>query len=386
MTRILVVDDEADLELLIKQKFRKQIANQEFEFFFTHNGIEALVALDKDPDISMMISDINMPEMDGLTLIDRVGEYYPHIICVIMSAYGDISNMRAAMKLGAFDFVTKPINFGDLNVTINQALKHVTTLRDAEMNKLKLHSVLQELNVAATMQQAMLPKKFIDSPTTELYATLLPAKETGGDSYDFFYLNDHKVAFVIASISGRGISASLFMTIFRTLLRARAQIEILPGDCLRKVNELLLKENDHRMSIAAFYGQIDLNTGHIDYASAGQLPPILLKKSGETKKLSTVHAASPLGIKDGHIYISEYIDLTLGDTLFLYTKGLPEAINAEGQKFGIETVIESLKSTSDKPTKEIIETLQNKLSCFAKSQELAEDATFLCVKIINKSN
>jgi len=115
--KIMVVDDEPDLESLIRQKFRKQIRNNEFEFVFAQNGLEALAKLLEHPDISIVLSDINMPEMDGLTLLGKINELKkPTLKTVMVSAYGDMDNIRTAMNRGAFDFITKPVDFNDLEL------------------------------------------------------------------------------------------------------------------------------------------------------------------------------------------------------------------------------------------------------------------------------
>ena len=119
MTKILVADDEADLEVLIKQKFRQKIRDQQYEFVFAVNGNDALAKIQQHSDIDIVLSDINMPEMDGLTLLTKLNETCPLIKSVIVSAYGDMENIRTAMNRGAFDFVTKPINFEDLSLTMN---------------------------------------------------------------------------------------------------------------------------------------------------------------------------------------------------------------------------------------------------------------------------
>src|SRR5512140_3780316 len=129
--KILVVDDEPDLEVMIRQRIRKQIRDDEIRFEFAQNGVQALSKLDQDPGISVILSDINMPEMDGLTLLEKVGERNnPGIKAVIISAYGDMENIRTAMNRGAFDFLTKPINFADLETTIEKTLRHIEMLRE----------------------------------------------------------------------------------------------------------------------------------------------------------------------------------------------------------------------------------------------------------------
>ncbi|WAL61360.1 AAA-like domain-containing protein [Thermocoleostomius sinensis] len=130
-SKILVVDDESDLEILIRQKFRKQIRQQELNFVFARNGLEALQKVQEEPDIDVVLTDINMPEMDGLTLLTELKAAHPLIKAVIVSAYGDMENIRAAMNRGAFDFLTKPIDFQDLEITTSKTLEYVQQIKDA---------------------------------------------------------------------------------------------------------------------------------------------------------------------------------------------------------------------------------------------------------------
>lgn len=129
MTKILVVDDEPDLEALVKQKFRKNIRNEEYHFYFAENGRHALEVLN-DQDVDLVLTDINMPEMDGLTLLSKLNETNYFLKTVIVSAYGDMENIRTAMNLGAFDFITKPIDFKDLEITMVKTIKHILQLRE----------------------------------------------------------------------------------------------------------------------------------------------------------------------------------------------------------------------------------------------------------------
>lgn len=142
MAKILVTDDEIDLQALIRQKFRQQIKNQEYEFIFAINGKDALEKIQENPDIDIVLSDINMPEMDGLTLLGRIHEVNPLLKSVIVSAYGDMDNIRTAMNRGAFDFVTKPINFDDLALTMNKTIEHVLQIR-ATVKAVKENNILK---------------------------------------------------------------------------------------------------------------------------------------------------------------------------------------------------------------------------------------------------
>ncbi|RKD90218.1 response regulator [Mangrovibacterium diazotrophicum] len=142
MTKILVVDDEADLEALVKQKFRKKIREQEYEFIFANNGVHALEQLQKHSDVDIVLSDINMPEMDGLTLLTKISEQHSILKSVIISAYGDMENIRTAMNRGAFDFITKPVDFNDLELTLEKTILFVKQMRET-LRAIKENNILK---------------------------------------------------------------------------------------------------------------------------------------------------------------------------------------------------------------------------------------------------
>ena len=171
--KILVVDDEADLELLIKQKFRRQIREQQYEFVFAENGKKAMELLDAEPDVDMVLTDINMPEMDGLTLLVKISELSPILKSVIVSAYGDMPNIRTAMNNGAFDFLTKPIDFKDLELTMEKTLRYVNQLKET-LRAVKENDILR-MYVDTSVLQFMTRTEFETSLTASenIEATVL---------------------------------------------------------------------------------------------------------------------------------------------------------------------------------------------------------------------
>lgn len=142
MTKILVADDEIDLETLIRQRFRQKIREHQYEFVFAVNGQDALEKLRQHPDTAIVLSDINMPEMDGLTLLVKLGEASPLTKTVIVSAYGDMNNIRTAMNRGAFDFVTKPVNFEDLEITLEKTIRYIHQVQDT-LRAIKENNILR---------------------------------------------------------------------------------------------------------------------------------------------------------------------------------------------------------------------------------------------------
>ena len=158
MAKILVVDDETDLEVLIKQKFRQKIREHKYEFLFAINGKHALEQLELNDDVDVVLSDINMPEMDGLTLLSKINEQNTLLKAVIVSAYGDMENIRTAMNRGAFDFVTKPVNFEDLELTMEKTISHVKQLRET-MKAIKENNILK-MYVDETVLNFMAGREF----------------------------------------------------------------------------------------------------------------------------------------------------------------------------------------------------------------------------------
>lgn len=383
--KILFVDDEPDVEVLMKQKFRRSLRQGKFEFFFAQNGNLALDVLQQNSDIRMVISDINMPEMDGLTLLKEINEKYPDVIAIIVSAYGDMNNIRAAMNLGAFDFVTKPINFDDLNITIDKTLDHIASLLESEKNKVQLDGILHELNVAAEIQQSILPKTFIEDNHIQLYAKMTAAKEVGGDFYDFFWINANKLGFVIADVSGKGIPAALFMTVSRTLLRAHALNKESAGQTMTEMNNALQKDNSNMMFVTTFYGILDIQTGTMQYANGGHNPPYILRSNGEVEAIQPIGEPA-LGVIESDGYTDKEVNLQPGDMVFLYTDGVPEAANADEDYYTDQKLATNLGKYKDLAPAELINTIEKDVITFAAGFPQSDDITMLAYRFLSKKD
>ncbi len=336
--KILVVDDEPDLERLMLQRMRREIRRGQFEFTFAGNGVEALEALNKDPEIEMVLSDINMPEMDGLTLLEQIPKVDPNIRSVIVSAYGDMKNIRTAMNRGAFDFVTKPLDFDDLRVTIDRTLRHLTMLREALESRDKLVALENELSVGRSMQQAILPTKFPETQTYQVFANMEPARDVGGDFFDVLHLPDSRVGLAIADVSGKGVPAALFMMSSRTLLKGAAVGRTSPSEVLTEINELLNENNETSMFVTLFFAIFDPSSGLLTFANAGHNPPLIIHADGSSTLFGTSSGVA-LGVVPGIEYTQQQIRLQPGDMAICYTDGVTEAENENQDQFGLDRLI-----------------------------------------------
>ena len=377
--RLLVVDDEEDLELLIRQKFRRRIRKGEFDFVFAHNGQEALERLAENPDIHLVLSDINMPVMDGLALLSKLEDTNPDVQAVIVSAYGDMENIRTAMNRGAFDFVTKPINFEDLEITIEKTLNHIHALETAQEARDRLVVLKRELDVAQQVQMSALPRDLPSSETHEVQALMIPAREVGGDFYDFFPLSDELLGLVIADVSGKGIPAALFTLMTRTLLKGTARDSPSPADCLSRVNDLLAEDNETCIFITLFYGVFDLRDGSFRYSNGGHNPPRLLRGDSQVEELPATENLV-LGIAPGHEYHNGEVRLAPGDALFLYTDGITEAQNSTYEEFGEGRLDAKLASLGQVAAHDIITTVVDEVHAFTGDAPQSDDITCVAMR------
>ena len=382
--KILSVDDESDLELLLTQYFRRKIRKGEYEFSFAHNGLEALTMLLKNKDYDIILSDINMPEMDGLTLLTKVNEMQnPALKCIMVSAYGDMGNIRQAMNNGAFDFATKPIDLDDLSVTIEKAISQINYIRQMQEEHTQLENIKGDLAVAREIQLAILPRIFPPFPEEagklDIAASMVAAKDVGGDFYDFFRIDDDHIGFVIADVSGKGVPAAIFMAVSRTLIRATGIRGNQPAECINYVNELLVKESVNCMFVTIFYGIYTLSTGEISYCNAGHNPPYLMKADGQVEELP-IPQDPMAGAIEGLQYHESHLTLQKGDTLVMFTDGVNEAMNVNFEEFGDERFIATLKKAAGKSCQEIIENVKGDVAAFTKGAEQSDDITMLVLK------
>jgi sigma-B regulation protein RsbU (phosphoserine phosphatase) len=382
--KILSVDDEMDLELLLTQYFRRKIRKGEYEFFFAHNGLEALTVLLQQKDIDIILSDINMPEMDGLTLLTKINEMQnPAMKCIMVSAYGDMGNIRSAMNNGAFDFATKPIDLDDLSLTIEKAIEQIDYIHKAQEEHSQLESLKTDLAVAAEIQQAILPRIFPPFPENEheldLAALMTPAKDVGGDFYDFFRIDDDHIGMVMADVSGKGIPAAIFMAVSRTLIRTVGLQGGNPGDCLCKSNELLSKESVDCMFVTVFYAIYNIKTGELEYSNGGHNSPYILRANGHVEQLP-VSTNCMVGAIEGISFNNETAQLGVGDTLVMYTDGVNEATNTQFEEYGDARMEQCLGKLTGLSCQEIIDQQLADVKAFAGEAPQSDDITLMALK------
>jgi len=346
---ILCVDDEQDMEMLISQKFRKSIRDKEYSFIFAQNGIQALEKLDNNPNISLVLSDINMPEMDGLTFLLKLKERKnAEIKTVMVSAYGDMENIRTAMNRGAFDFITKPINFEDMEITIAKTVEEINRYKKFQKDRDNLISIQKDLSIAYDIQQSMLPKNFPAFPGRtdfDLHGVLQPAKTVGGDFYDYFLVDEDHLFFMVGDVSDKGISAALFMAITKSLFNSNFSNGHYSNmvEEISRINKALSQNNDSMMFVTVFVCILNLKTGEVSYVDGGHECPLILR-GGKKVEVFKKKNGFPICIDPDFKYEQFRFNLQPGDSIVLYTDGLEDAQNVAGERRTIRPSIDILES------------------------------------------
>ena len=304
----------------------------------------------------------------------------PAMKCIMVSAYGDMGNIRSAMNNGAFDFATKPIDLDDLSITIEKAIEQINYIKMSQQEHVQLESLKTDLAVAAEIQQAILPRIFPPFPENDheldLAAQMMPAKDVGGDFYDFFRIDEDHIGIVMADVSGKGIPAAIFMAVSRTLIRTIGLQGYDPGECLTKSNELLSKESVDCMFVTVFYAIYNVKTGEMVYSNGGHNSPVIIKADGRVEMLPT-STSCMVGAVPGITYPKETLTLGVGDTLFMYTDGVNEAMNEANEEYGDDRMMAFLGTQKGQGCRAIIANQLADVKAFVGNAPQSDDITML---------
>lgn len=377
--KVLIVDDEPDIEHLIRQQFRRQIRAGEISFVFAGNGAEALALVQETPELDLIFTDINMPVMDGLTFLSNLSAYRASLRAVVVSAYGDMENIRAAMNRGAADFLTKPIDFTDMEATVKKLFSQVLGHRELLARESQLQNIEHELGIAGRIQQALLPADFgrFQSPEWSIHASMRPAKEVGGDLYDIFLLPSGELAFLVGDVSGKGVPAALYMAVSKTLLRTAAMRGASPAEALSCANETLLEQNISSMFVTIFCGYLNRETGAVRYSCAGHNPPVWIRKN--CAAYLDLQSGIMAGIFPNAQYVDQELAMQPGESLLVYSDGITESMTANEEFYGEERFVEYCRTLVDLPASVQTERTIAEAERFADGAPQSDDMTVLAI-------
>lgn len=298
----------------------------------------------------------------------------------------ELANITKIVGAGNFDVTLPPTTSKDevgiLNdsfIQMQNALKEY--IKNFESTTKAKEKIQSELKIARDIQMGIIPKifpPFPERPDIDIYAILQPAKEVGGDLYDFFFIDDDVICFAVGDVSDKGVPASLFMAITRTLLRAKTVKNMKPGTVLQSMNQALCQDNESAMFVTFFLGILNLKTGELHYANAGHNSPFFMRRDFKIEEFPKPQDM-PLGIieREYHNYEAK---LEKGDSIFLFTDGVNEAVAQDGSFYGDQRMVDSISRVAGRKPREVTEHVMNELKEFTRGADQSDDITITVVR------
>jgi len=339
-------------------------------------------------DINRLYRTMIIMAVIGLTLLSVAVIFISGTITrplrAMAKATGDIANGNLDSALPPVKSRDEVGKMAEGFMIMQKSLKeYIQKLTETTAAKERMES---ELSIAHEIQMSILPKNFppfSDRPEFDLYAVIEPAREVGGDFYDFFQIDPTHLCFVMADVSGKGVPASLFMAVTKTLIKATAKTGITPAEILTRVNNELASENEAIMFVTIFCGILNTGTGEILYANAGHNPPLLINKEGKVAYLQK-SGGLVLGVMEGISYQVESLSLEAGESLFMYTDGVTEAMNIQKELFSAERLQKELSMLAQRPIQEMVSILMQRIKDFSGEALKSDDITMMVLQYKGK--
>lgn len=346
----------------------------------------ALIEYVKTNQPDLILLDVMMPGLDGFETMERLkGQMAPgrEIPIIFLTADENRESEMRGLRLGAMDFIRKPFVPEVLVLRVRHTIELVRLQRNLEKENRRISA---ELALASRIQLSMLPNVFPPvphRPEIDIYASMDPVREVGGDFYDFFFVDEDHLCLVMADVSGKGIPAALFMMASKIVLADSAKVGKSPAQILEDTNLAIFANNKEDMFVTVWVGILELSTGRMTAANAGHEYPILTDENGKFEVLKDDHGFV-LGVMPERKYREYSVQLRPGAKIFIYTDGVTEATNGTGELFGMQRMLEALNRNSDTAPKQVLRGVRQAVDEFVEGAEQADDLTMMCLEYRGK--
>jgi len=382
--KVLVVDDERmNIDILVN------LLKPDYKVMAAKNGKQALKAVKTVGPPDLILLDIMMPEMDGYEVCRRLkAEQTTRDIPVIfITAMEETRDEANGFEVGAVDYLTKPIS----PPVVHARVKTHLALRRNMAELQKAYAVIEaqkermqdELNVGRSIQMSMVPQTFPPFPDREefsIYAALHPAREVGGDFYDFFFIDENCLCLCIGDISGKGVPAALFMAVARTLIKARASDDTSTASIMTRVNDEISRDNKAYMFASIFLCILNTATGELVYTNAGHNPSYIRRANRAIERLDIRHGPV-VGARDGLAYKENIVNFAKGDILMMYTDGVTEARNGAREFFQEKRLTDILASGEFDSAEALVEATVSRVKHFEDGADQFDDITVMALRM-----
>jgi len=352
------------------------------------NGPMALKIVEKQPP-DLILLDIMMPDMNGYEVCKRLKSNPDtrDIPVIFLTAMDQTTDESSGFELGAADYITKPVNppILEARVKTHLALKQSMDELQKAYRTIKVHKdrMEEELNIGRDIQMSMLPLEFPAFPEREefsIHALLELAREVGGDFYDFFFINEDEICLVVGDVSGKGVPAALFMAVTKTMIKTRAMDDPSPSSIVTSVNDEMSEDNPSCMFVTLFIAICDVRTGEFRYTNAGHNPPYIRRKAGQLECLDERHGPI-IGAVEGLAYRESQIELAEGDAFLVFTDGVTEAMDSEGQLYSDSRLERFLEQLTYETARELAGRILASVEEFAGGAEQSDDITIMAFSL-----
>jgi phosphoserine phosphatase RsbU/P len=388
--QLLVVDDSNQ----IRNSIVNAVNNAGYDCQEAPNGYEALSLLEKT-EFDAVTLDLEMPGLNGIDLLRIIRERWPDMIVVMITSVTEINSALTAMRIGAFDYLTKPFSDETLRITLNRAITQsrlrkeneelLSKLKKANKNlKLNQLKIQNDLELAHEIQQSLLPE-FVPHPDLyDISAANFPARSVGGDLFNFkkFRYPENSIGIFIGDVSGKGVPAALIMAMSNAEFEFACTQQPSPKKVMERMNKNLCQKLERIQGrfITAFYAIMDCDTKELVFANAGHNYPFLIRESGRIERLDT--EGMILGVDESIKFEEISKDFYPGDKLVLYTDGIIEAKNASGELLGEDRFCNILLENREKSSQEILKTVKSYIDDFAQGVPQHDDITMVIASIL----
>ncbi len=377
MKRILVVDDEPlNINILV------ELLKDNYKMMAAKSGLQALKAARSANKPDLILLDIMMPEMDGYEVCRQLkaDESTKDIPVIFVSAMSESLDETKGFDVGAIDYITKPISPKTLEARVHTHLaltQQTAALKEAHLLIQQQQQRMQnELNVARDIQLSMVPTVFPKDDAVDIYATLKPAREIGGDFYDAFMIDSESLCLCVGDVSGKGAPAALFMAMTKTLIKSYASSDFSTASILTRVNDELCEGNDENLFVTVFLAILNVHTGELRFTNAGHNYPYIIKDDKSLLTLKQKHGPI-IAAMEGLVYKEDTMFLDKNDTLFLFTDGVTEAMNPEEEPYGDARLEHFLEVQDCKDVKVSVNALMQDIASYENSAHQTDDITVL---------
>ena len=385
--KVLIVDDQEEVHQVTEMVLDDfEFQKRPIEFINAYSAAEAKKMIDNHPDIAVILLDVVMEEEDsGLKLVKYIREELENnLVRIILRTGqpGEAPEKEVIKNYDINDYKEKTeVTSKKLYTMLMTSLRSYQGLKQLAETTAAKNRIESQLNVATKIQSNMLPKEFPPFPDrkeVDIFASMNPARQVGGDLYDFFFITEDKLCIVIGDASGKGVPAALFMAIAKKLVKNEALKNIPLEKILYHVNNALCRENGELLFVTAFIGILNVRTGKLEFVNAGHNAPLICHN--QQWDYLDVKSNFILGITADYNYQTQTVFLTSNDILFLYTDGVTEAMNAEQEAYSYHRLKNSLEKIVSTDVQVIENEIQDDIKQFVAHNPQSDDLTMVVLK------